>query len=99
MTSLPTFTSGTPGKPTRYDLSGATGDLVLRRLHDIVITGQAYEGLMSVLDVPALSSVFADHNAAGDTTYYYTDGIHPNELGTATLAQLYADKINAMGLS
>ena len=62
-------------------------------------TGQAYEGLMSVLDVPALSSVFADHNAAGDTTYYYTDGIHPNELGTATLAQLYADKINAMGLS
>lgn len=65
--------------------------------------GDTYDGKLSVLDLAAYtgpgSAIFADHTAATNTTYYYTDGIHPNELGTEWMAQAYADHINAMGLS
>ena len=61
-------------------------------------TGQAYEGKLTVLDLPAYAgpgtALFADHTAAGNTTYYHTDGVHPNELGTQWEAQAYADHIN-----
>ena len=46
MTTLPAFTSGTPGNPRRYDLTGVDGlPLTLLRLHDIVITGGRFASI------------------------------------------------------
>lgn len=53
--------------------------------------GQMYAGKLEIFDLPGITAgsagtIFDTQADAADLTYYYSDGLHLNELGTLTMA-------------